>query len=52
MAVLTEEKFEERMKFFVRMVQDAIEKLRARNVLDDRDVQDIIRMEPFAVLQP
>ena len=29
-----------------------IEKLRARNVLDDRDVQDIVRMEPFAVLQP
>ena len=29
-----------------------IEKLRARNVLDDRDVQDIVRMEPFAVVQP
>lgn len=29
-----------------------IEKLRTRNVLDDRDVQDIVRMEPFAVLQP
>lgn len=29
-----------------------IEKLRARNVLSDTDVQEIVRMEPFAALQP
>ncbi|MDO8599333.1 MAG: hypothetical protein Q7S02_04445 [bacterium] len=29
-----------------------IEKLRARDVLSEIDVQEIVRMEPFAVLQP
>lgn len=50
MSVLTEEKFEERMEYYAQQVKQSIEKLRARNVLDDRDVQEIVRVEPSPVL--